>query len=226
MANNSGSKGPSNAGRRTSQSGARRQPQPTQTSAVHSLRYVRIVVAVFVMLFVLALVSAFGWPGWAVRTPAKPVAVPTATPSKATVKAKALPGDATALLRAMPDHVSNFARVQADSTDAWADSNPIEEYKLTYSNGNDKDAVQLTVAQWRDSEKAQGQYTKLTGDLKGSSLANGVVKVNGDVTGNYEVKTAESDDTQATAVWRNDTVVFSVTGTKNSVVSVYQLFPL
>ena len=160
------------------------------------------------------------------RTPAKPVAVPTATPSKATVKAKALPGDATALLRAMPDHVSNFARVQADSTDAWADSNPIEEYKLTYSNGNDKDAVQLTVAQWSDSEKAQGQYTKLTGDLKGSSLANGVVKVNGDVTGNYEVKTAESDDTQATAVWRNDTVVFSVTGTKNSVVSVYQLFPL
>ena len=146
--------------------------------------------------------------------------------SKATVKAKALPGDATALLRAMPDHVSNFARVQADSTDAWADSNPIEEYKLTYSNGNDKDAVQLTVAQWSDSEKAQGQYTKLTGDLKGSSLANGVVKVNGDVTGNYEVKTAESDDTQATAVWRNDTVVFSVTGTKNSVVSVYQLFPL
>ncbi len=75
------------------------------TSAVHSLRYVRIVVAVFVMLFVLALVSAFGWPGLAVRTPAKPVAVPTATPSKATVKAKALPGDATALLRAMPDHV-------------------------------------------------------------------------------------------------------------------------
>lgn len=62
--------------------GARRQPQPTQTSAVHSLRYVRIVVAVFVMLFVLALVSAFGWPGWAVRTPAKPVAVPTATPSR------------------------------------------------------------------------------------------------------------------------------------------------
>ncbi len=61
---------------------------------------------------------------------------------------------------------------------------------------------------------------------RGSSLANGVVKVNGDVTGNYEVKTAESDDTQATAVWRNDTVVFSVTGTKNSVVSVYQLFPL
>lgn len=111
------------------------------------------------------------------------MAVPTATPSKATVKAKALPGDATALLRAMPDHVSNFARVQADSTDAWADSNPIEEYKLTYSNGNDKDAVQLTVAQWSDSEKAQGQYTKLTGDLKGSSLANGVVKVNGDVTG-------------------------------------------
>lgn len=52
------------------------------------------------------------------------------------------------------------------------------------------------------------------------------MKVNGDVTGNYEVKTAESDDTQATAVWRNDTVVFSVTGTKNSVVSVYQLFPL
>ena len=99
-----------------------------------------------IVLFVLALVSAFGWPGWAVRTPAKPVAVPTATPSKATVKAKALPGDATALLRAMPDHVSNFARVQADSTDAWADSNPIEEYKLTYSNGNDKDAVQLTVA--------------------------------------------------------------------------------
>lgn len=226
MANNSGSKGPSNEGRRTSQSGARRQPQPTQTSAVHSLRYVRIVVAVFVMLFVLALVSAFGWPGWAVRAPAKPVAVPTATPSKATVKAEALPGDATALLKAMPDHVSNFARVQADSTDAWADSNPIEEYKLTYSNGNDKDAVQLTVAQWSDSEKAQGQYTKLTGDLKGSSLANGVVKVNGDVTGNYEVKTAESDDTQATAVWRNDTVVFSVTGPKNSVVSVYQLFPL
>lgn len=61
---------------------------------------------------------------------------------------------------------------------------------------------------------------------KGSSLANGVVKVNGDVTGNYEVKTAEFDDTQATAVWRNDTVVFSVTGPKNSVVSIYQLFPL
>lgn len=52
------------------------------------------------------------------------------------------------------------------------------------------------------------------------------MKVNGDVTGNYEVKTAESDDTQATAVWRNDTVVFSVTGTKNSVVADLPTVPL
>lgn len=195
-------------------------------STVHSLRRVRIVVAVFTALFVLALISAFAWPGWAVRETPKAASVPTATASKATIEAKALPTNASDLLKAMPDHVSNFARTQADTTDVWSDSSPVEEYKIVYSNGTDKDAVTLTVGQWSDATKAQNQYNTLTGQLKGSSLAQGAVKVSGEVVGKYDVKANEDDDTKATAVWRNDTVVFSATGAKDSVVSIYQLFPL
>ena len=205
----------------------------TQTSSSHGKLIVAVVAAALVV--VLALVSAFIWPGWALNkggearsqgTTSQGASQDAAEPTTPSIDAVALPDGASELLKAMPDAVLNFARTKAAAGTSWSGASPVEEYTLTYSTGTDGQEVTLEVAQWSQGEDAQSQYDNLTGAMTGKELGSGNVKVSGEATGAYSAKTDPNDETKAIAVWRNDTVVFQATGAKDSVRRFYQQFPL
>ena len=205
----------------------------TQTSSSHGKLIAAVVAAALVV--VLALVSAFIWPGWALNkggearsqgTTSQGASQDASEPTTPSIDAVALPDDASELLKAMPDSVLNFARTKAAAGTSWSGASPVEEYTLTYSTGTDGQEVTLEVAQWSQGEDAQSQYDNLTGAMTGKELGSGNVKVSGEATGSYSAKTDPNDETKAIAVWRNDTVVFQATGAKDSVQRFYQQFPL
>lgn len=205
----------------------------TQTSSSHGKLIAAVVAAALVV--VLALVSAFIWPGWALNkcgearsqgTTSQGASQDASEPTTPSIDAVALPDDASELLKAMPDAVLNFARTKAAAGTSWSGASPVEEYTLTYSTGTDGQEVTLEVAQWSQGEDAQSQYDNLTGAMTGKELGSGNVKVSGEATGAYSAKTDPNDETKAIAVWRNDTVVFQATGAKDSVRRFYQQFPL
>ncbi|TPF87043.1 hypothetical protein BW13_02000 [Bifidobacterium sp. UTCIF-37] len=196
------------------------------SSGSHARLFVVVVAAV--VAIILAFLSAFVWPGWALNKDVAPKAdqSQSAEPTTPSIKAEALPSDATELLKAMPDSVLNFARTKAEDSTTWSSSSPLEEYTLTYSTGKKTENVTLVVAQWSTSTPAKTQYDALAKALGGKTIASGSVKVQGSSTGDYVVKGGAEDGAQATAVWRNDTVVFQATGAKSSVQRFYQKFPL
>ncbi|MCI1831651.1 MAG: hypothetical protein LKI88_02590 [Bifidobacterium sp.] len=200
----------------------------TQRSSSHGKLTVAIAVAALVV--VLALLSAFVWPGWAMKRNAdavvNPVQSTSAEPTTPSISAKALPTNSSDLLKAMPDSVLNFARTEASPSATWTAASPLEEYTLTYSTGNAAKDVTLIVAQWSSADSSTSQYNALTGALKGTELATGNVKVSGSPMGTYTVKTDAGDSKKATAVWRNDTVVFEASGATASVQRFYQKFPM
>ncbi|WEV67866.1 hypothetical protein OZX72_02435 [Bifidobacterium sp. ESL0769] len=189
------------------------------------------VVVAAALVIVLALLSAFVWPGWAMNRSASEEQKQQQTtstkpePTTPSIKAKELPQDATPLLKAMPDSVLNFARTEAAPSANWTSASPLEEYTLTYSTGAIPKDVTLVVAQWSGSDSAKTQYDTLTGALKGTDVASGDVKVSGNSTGKYVVKSNGDKGKTATAVWQNDTVVFQATGSKESIQRFYSKFP-
>ena len=215
----------------------------TQNSSSHGKLIAAVLAAALVV--VLALVSAFVWPGWALNKgngsaqsgqqtsssstgtksggKSKGAANEPTTPS---IDAVALPDGASELLKAMPDSVLNFARIKADEGTAWSSASPVEEYTLTYSTGKTAQDITLEAAQWSDANKAKTQYDTLAKALTGKELASGNVKVSGKNTGTYSVNLDNNDDSKAVAVWQNDTVVFRATGAKAAVERFYQKFPL
>ena len=190
-----------------------------------------LVLGVAAIVIVLALISAFAWPGWAInrqQSESQTTSTQSAQTTKPTIKASALPDDASELLKAMPDTVDAYARVKSAAAKDWTSSKPIEEYALTYSQGGkntDKDMA-LHVAQWSTANEAETQYEALVGELKGTVLAQGSVKVSGANKGSYVVKADDADKNKAIAVWQNGTAVFQVSGDKDAVLTFYHRFPL
>lgn len=83
-------------------------------------KLIAVVVAAAVVI-ILAVLSAFVWPGWAIKkdetsVQGKQQAAASAEPTKPTIEATALPDDATELLKAMPDSVLNYARTKAEAS--------------------------------------------------------------------------------------------------------------
>ncbi|NEG79184.1 hypothetical protein GFD22_09425 [Bifidobacterium avesanii] len=195
------------------------------------------VVVAAAIVVIIALVTAFIAPGWALKKNASDggaVAQGTETqttqaaPATPTISPSALPSDATELLKAMPDTVLNFARTGAGATSTWqsAKVKPIEEYTLTYSTGDAADDVTIVTAQWSKADDAKTQYDALASALTGKELASGNIKVSGSSTGSYVTKEDASDSNKAVSVWRNDTVVFQATGSKQAVQDLTKNFPL
>ncbi|RGS65776.1 hypothetical protein [Bifidobacterium adolescentis] len=211
----------------------------TQNSSSHGKLIAAVVAAALVV--VLALISAFVWPGWALNKngqagqagqTSQQASTSNGTdgdrtePTKPSIDAVALPDGASELLKAMPDSVLNYARTKADASTTWSSTSPVEEYALTYSTGKKGQDVTLEVGQWNDGDKAKSQYDTLAEAMTGKELGSGNVKVSGKTTGAYSAKANPDDDTKAVAVWRNDTVVFYATGAKNDIQRFYQQFPL
>lgn len=192
-----------------------------------SHRTLNVVIAFAAVAIALALLSAFVWPGWALNKPqSQQSQQQTVQPTKPSIEAVELPSDATQLLKAMPDSVLNFARTKADVSETWKDASPLEEYTLTYSTGEKGEDITLVVAQWSVSDSAASQYKVLSKAMKGKELSSGAVKVKGEETGSYLIKTDDNDDDNATAVWRNDTVVFQASASVTCVQRFVEKFPL
>ena len=102
----------------------------------------------------------------------------------------------------------------------------MEEYSVKYSTGQSDGEVSLTVAQWSNRDSANKQYEALLDGLKGSDVASGKIQVAGKTVGSYVLRVDENDKTQASALWQNDTAVFEVTGSKQSVERFYHSFPM
>lgn len=198
-------------------------------------KLIAVVVAAAVVI-ILAVLSAFVWPGWAIKkndnaaepgqSQSQSQSQQSSEPTTPTIDATALPDDATELLKAMPDSVLNYARTKADASTNWSSSSPLEEYTLVYSTGDTAKDVTLIAAQWSSADNAKTQYDALVGAQTGKEQASGNVKVSGNTTGAYVVKADANDDSKSVAIWQNDTVVFQATGTKEAVERFYQQFPM
>ncbi|KFI93854.1 hypothetical protein BISA_1676 [Bifidobacterium saguini DSM 23967] len=195
-------------------------------------KLIAVVIAAAVVI-VLAVLSAFIWPGWAIVSKNDTNATQTTQqqstdtePTKPTIDPTALPDDASELLKAMPDSVLNFARTKAEASTSWSSASPLEEYTVTYSTGDTAKDITLIVAQWSTADNAKTQYDALAAAQTGEELASGNVKVSGDATGSYTVKADASDAKKAVATWQNDTVVFQASGNKQALERFYQKFPL
>lgn len=178
------------------------------------------------VIVVLALISAFMWPGWALNhenVASKNHMVMPKTPS---IPSKPLPASSTALLKAMPDSVLDFARVDAIPSATWTESSPLEEYSVKYSTGQPDGEVSVTVAQWSNRDSANKQYEALVDGLKGSDITSGKIQVSGKTSGSYVLRNDENDKSQASALWQNDTAVFEVKGAKQAVERFYHKFPM
>lgn len=156
-----------------------------------------IVVILAIVVVLLIVLSAFVWPGWAMRHNASQSAQATTQttqsqqrPEKPAIDAVALPQDATDLMKALPDAVLNFARTKVEASTEWQDMSPLEEYTVTYSTGEKGHDITMSVAQWSDASAAAKLYEQLSTTDKASNgklLAHGSVKVSGAQTGLYEV---------------------------------------
>ena len=204
------------------------EPQKRHTGA-------SVTIAV-VVLIVLCLLSAFIWPGWAVKTtPQQQAASPAQsseaaksdapTPAK-TPAALPLPDNATNLLKAMPATVGSYSRQQITNVTLWEQALPLEEHQIVYSDGVASQDITLTVAQWALADNAKSEFASLAAKMTGAKIADGDVKVNGQSTGSYQVNEDQGDSGQATALWQNSTCVFQVTGPTAEVRTFYKQFPL
>ena len=191
-------------------------------------RLVAIAIVVVAIAVVLTLFTAFVWPGWgtAPNNADKAPSSSAAPAPKPSIDAKALPDDASELVKALPESVLTYARMDVAATQDWASAKPVEEYQVTYSTGDTSKDVALTFAQWEDADAATEQYDELSKAMDGKELLTGNVKVSGKKTGEYRIVAADTDDTQAVGLWRNDTVVFQATGAKDDVQAIVKNFTL
>lgn len=188
-----------------------------------------VVIVIAAVVIVVVMLSAFVWPGWAVKNQKNGGGEATQTqsaPATPTIKASALPKDATDLVKALPDDVTNYARTGVAEAKDWASAKPIEEYTVSYSTGDKSKDVTMLIGQWATADSAKTQYDKLSEALTGDMLAHGSVKVSGANKGSYVVRADAKDGNKAVALWQNDTVVFQVSGSKAAVMAFYQKFPM
>jgi hypothetical protein len=201
-------------------------PQTISTGA-------RVAIGVSIGLIVaviIALATAFIWPGWAdklANNQQQENVEPTVKRRKAIAPSTSvtpLPSSATELVKHMPDTVGAYARKGIEESSNWKNAKPIEEHTITYSTGTDHGSVTLVVAQWPEADTAGTEYQKLVSHLTGEKVEAGNVRVAGNITGAYQFHRVGS--TGGIALWRNDTCIFQVSGPFDAVKEFYTSFPL
>lgn len=173
-----------------------------------------------------AVLTAFVWPGFAFDDEPLPEVTVTAPPPSPTAQAAELPSGATEFLSAMPDSALQLVRLQAAENTAWvSDSGAVEAWDLTYGDGTEGgEQVALVAAQWADADAASAVYDTLLG-AAGEPTTSGDVTVGGEVTGSYAVTPGASEGTSV-VLWRNGTAVFRAEGPDQLVQDFYQTFPM
>lgn len=127
----------------------------------------------------------------------------------------------TDLLAVLPDQVLGYA-ISAEPVAAQANwlTPPLEQWQIDYRST--EEAVTITVAQWQTGEAARAAMDG-DPDIAQAAVIGDVV-----VSGEY-VGTAlqfSNDDGTERLRWRNNTVVFEVTGPVGSTLPFYNAYPL
>ncbi|TCD54460.1 hypothetical protein EJ419_03015 [Alloscardovia theropitheci] len=190
-----------------------------------SHKYRIIAISTIFAIIVIMVVTAFGWPGWARQEATSGSSSATGQESVVTATPVALPKDASALVKILPDTVGSYARGEVKETTVWKDSEPVEEYEVTYTTGDNASEIKITFAQWTSADYAKAQYDSLISGEKGAATASGKVRVGDSETGSYEVHADASDSAKSVILWNNDTTVFQAIGPKNAVNNFYSSFP-
>lgn len=182
------------------------------------------------VVLLVALVTAFVWPGFARPDDPLPAATVTAPPPTPTVEPTGRPEHQTAFLTALPDTTLQLALRVVEPHPAWEDeSDAVEAWALTYADGPDPEAtgtvvVQVVAGQWADADGAGRQLDRLLADA-GAPTISGDVTVGGDPAGTYAV-TPGPEEGASVVTWRNGTVVLQATGPADVVEDFYTAFPL
>lgn len=201
--------------------------QNYKTQEEESHARLRIVIMCMAVLLVLAILSAFVWPGWAIKKDdVKQHHMSISQRTTPIIKPLPLPKNASALVRAFPDSVLDYARQDVKVETAWENNSPVEEYIVHYARKKDAGILTLHIAQWSHSQQANKQYEELMEALKGKTLAIGKVKVQSEVTGQYAVWEQAINKNKAVSIWQNSTVVCELSGDKNDVLRFYPKFNL
>ncbi|WP_277208198.1 hypothetical protein [Isoptericola croceus] len=199
--------------------------QNTSRAAVVRRRKIGLVVAL-VAIAVIALVTAFVWPGFA-RPDAEPLpdVTVTAAPPTPTADPADLPDDATDFLSAMPGSVLQLVRLDVAENEWVEDADAIEAWDVTYGDGPDGgEQVALVAGQWSDADAASEVHAALL-EAAGTPTAEGDVTVGDETAGTYTV-TPGTAAGQSVVTWRNGTAVFQASGPDQLVQDFYQAFPL
>lgn len=194
----------------------------------------RITVSIVAIVLILAaVITAFLWPGWALKKNGgvdniihtSSSASGSQTVASPTISASPLPSNASELVKTvLPATVGAYARQSIKPTTAWESSQPIEEYVVTYSTGDKSKDITVTLAQWSTDDYALKQYQTVTNELKGKQLAQGNVSVKGAQTGSYVVKEESGNSSQAVVVEQNSSVLFQITGPKDQLTDFFNKF--
>lgn len=197
-------------------------------SRAAAVRRRRVGLAVaLVVIAVVAVVTAFVWPGFA-RQPADPLpdVTVTAAPPTPTADPADLPEDATELLSSMPGSVLQLVRLDAAAdSELEEETEAVEAWGLTYGDGSDGGAeVALQAGQWADADAAEEVHAALL-QAAGDPVAEGDVTVGDETVGTYVVTPGTQSGTSV-VTWRNGTVVLQAEGPDQLVQDFYQAFPL
>ncbi|MCL1870532.1 MAG: hypothetical protein FWF90_09010 [Promicromonosporaceae bacterium] len=178
------------------------------------------------VVVVVALVTAFGWPGYAVPaplpTPTHTVTAPAPTP---TISPVPRTGEQTDLTKALPLTVLALVEQKLENLPAWQDDDQaVESWTLTYADAKGAGAttVTLQVGQWADDSAATAFFTAQT-QAAGASTKSGDVTVGGKKVGGYALVPAGD---KSVLWWRNGTVVLRAQGPEAVVQQFYSAYPL
>lgn len=150
--------------------------------------------------------------------PTPPAETVTAEPPTPTAEPVERGFEATAFSAVLPDTVLDLALAEIAEGGRWVETDPIEAYALTYSDGGAKN-VTLEAAQYADEETATAALPEAPeGAETGEVMAGGVV------VGEFWIY--PTDEGITTVLWRNSTALLVLEGDEVVVRDVFRAFPL
>ena len=199
---------------------------PAPSAAVYRRRRIVVASLAGALVLLVALGTAFLWPGFAVPEPLPtPTTTVTAEPPTATIEPAPRTGEQTALTQAVPDVAREFVQQSFANHPGWEEEHgAVEAWTFTFADAEGAGAttIDLLVRQWPDADQARSFHDAQV-RAAGATIRGGEVTVGGDAVGTYAISgTADA----AVMWWRNGTVVLRAEGPQEALEAFYTAFPL
>jgi len=151
--------------------------------------------------------------------PAPTVTVTAAEPTPAVEPVDR--GEGSALLGALPGTVRQYALAEVAPSEAFAASDVLESYALTYVGPDAVASFSVLVGQWATAPEAAASAALLL-EAAGTPTSTGDVLVEDQTVGTYSV--VDHGDGTATVVWTNGTLALQATGPVEDAENVYRAY--